>query len=73
MYINATWEREKRNCEQILMKTKLTVHFLIFGALCQQLTLYNTFIFPYLIYCVELWGCAKNALSIPLYFTKEDC
>ena len=22
------------------------------------LTLYNTFIFPYLIYCVEIWGCA---------------
>ena len=24
------------------------------------LTLYNTFIFPYLIYCVEIWGCAKK-------------
>ena len=38
------------------------------------LTLYNTITFPYLIYCVEIWGCAKNnALSIPLYLTKEDC
>ena len=46
------------------------------------LTLYNTFIFPYLIYCVEIWGCAKKThfinfgmckKNIPLYFTKEDC
>ena len=37
------------------------------------LTFHNTFIFSYLIYCVEIWGCAKkNALIFPLYFTKED-
>ena len=37
------------------------------------LTLCNTFIFPYLIYCVEIWGFVKKRIYFPLYFTKGGC
>ena len=35
------------------------------------LTLYNTFIFPYLIYCVEIWGCAKKTHLASLYILHK--
>ena len=35
------------------------------------LTLYNTFIFPYLIYCVEIWGCAKKTHLASLYILQK--
>ena len=35
------------------------------------LTLYNTFIFPYLIYCVEIWGCAKKTYLASLYILQK--
>ena len=38
------------------------------------LNLCHTFIFPYLIYCVEIWGCAKkNTLITPMPSSKKDC
>ena len=35
------------------------------------LNLYHTFIFPYLIYCVEIWGCAKKTHLSPLYLLQK--
>ena len=35
------------------------------------LTLYNTFIFPYLIYCVEIWVCAKKTHLSSLYILQK--
>ena len=35
------------------------------------LTLYNTFIFPYLIYCVEIGGCAKKTHLASLYILQK--
>ena len=35
------------------------------------LTLYNTFIFTYLIYCVEIWGCAKKMHLASLYILQK--
>ena len=31
------------------------------------ITLYNSFVFPYLIYCVEVWGNASNFILDPIY------
>ena len=33
--------------------------------------LYYTFIFPYLIYCVEVWGCAKSVHLSPLKLIQK--
>ena len=35
------------------------------------LNLYHTLIFPYLIYCVEIWGCAKKTHLSPLYLLQK--
>ena len=35
------------------------------------LTLYNTFIFPYLISCVEIWGCAKKTHLASFYILQK--
>ena len=35
------------------------------------LNLYHTFIFPYLIYCVEIWRCAKRHTYHPYTFFKN--
>ena len=35
------------------------------------LNLYHTFIFPYLIYCVEIWGCAERHPYHPYNFFKN--
>ena len=37
-----------------------------------QLNLYYTFIYPYLIYCVEIWGCAKKTHLSPLYLLQKQ-
>ena len=38
------------------------------------LNLYHTFIFPYLIYCVEIWECAKKThLSPHIPSSKTGC
>ena len=36
------------------------------------LNLYHTLIFPYLIYCVEIWGCAKKT-HLPRNITSATC
>ena len=28
------------------------------------LSLYHSYIYPYLIYCIEVWGCAARTLSL---------
>ena len=35
------------------------------------LNLYHTFIFSYLIYSVEIWGCAKKTHLSPLYLLQK--
>ena len=43
--------------------------FLTKATLCN---LCYTFIFPYLIYCVEVWGCAKSAHLSPLKLIQKN-
>ena len=33
--------------------------------------MFDTLIFPYLIYCVEIWGCAKKTHLSPLYLLQK--
>ena len=35
------------------------------------LQLYNSFVFPYLIYCSEVWGNASDIHLQPLIYTTE--
>ena len=37
------------------------------------LNLYHTLIFPYLIYCVEIWGCAKKTHLSHIPSSKTNC
>ena len=47
-----------RKAQKLLNKTAL-------------LNLYHTLIFPNLIYCVEIWGCAKKTHLSPLYLLQK--
>ena len=33
--------------------------------------LYHTYIFPYLIYCIEVWGNASHCHILPLFVTQK--
>ena len=33
--------------------------------------LYHTYIFPYLIYCIEVWGNASHCHLLPLFLTQK--
>ena len=33
--------------------------------------LYHTYIFPYFIYCIEVWGNACHCHLLPLFLTQE--
>ena len=33
--------------------------------------LYHTYIFPYLIYCIEVWGNASHCHLLPLFLTQN--
>ena len=35
------------------------------------LNLYFSYIYPYLIYCIEIWGCAAKSHMNPLYLTQK--
>ena len=35
------------------------------------LNLYYSYIYPYLIYCIEIWGCAAKSHMNPLYLTQK--
>ena len=35
------------------------------------LSLYYSYIFPYLIYCIEVWGCAAKTHLQPLFLTQK--
>ena len=35
------------------------------------LNLYYSYIYPYLIYCIEIWGCAAKSYMNPLYLTQK--
>ena len=35
------------------------------------LTLYYAFIYPYVIYCIEVWGCAAKTHLHPLFLTQK--
>ena len=34
--------------------------------------LYHSFIFPYSIYCVEIWGSASDAHLFPLFLLQKE-
>ena len=34
--------------------------------------LYHTYIFPYLIYCIEVWGNSSHCHLLPLFLTQEE-
>ena len=34
-------------------------------------SLYNSFIYPYLIYCIEIWGSTNNYIINPLYILQK--
>ena len=42
--------------------------FLTKATLCK---IYYTFIFPYLMYCIEVWGCAKSVHLSPLKLIQK--
>ena len=33
--------------------------------------LYHTYIFPYLIYCIEVWGNVSHCHLLPLFLTQK--
>ena len=35
------------------------------------LTLYNSFVYPYLIYCIEIWGTASQTHLQPLFLAQK--
>ena len=35
------------------------------------ISLYNSFIYPYLIYCVEIWGCTNDLIINPLFLLQR--
>ena len=35
------------------------------------ISLYNSFIYPYLIYCVEIWGCTNDLIINPLFLLQK--
>ena len=35
------------------------------------LNLYYSYLYPYLIYCIEIWGCAAKSHMNPLYLTQK--
>ena len=37
-----------------------------------MLNLYHTYIFPFLIYCIEVWGNVSHCHRFPLFFTKNE-
>ena len=33
--------------------------------------MYYSYVYPYLIYCIEIWGCAAKSHMHPLYLTQK--
>ena len=80
-YLGVIIDHKLKWCEHIsYVKNKVSkglgIIFKARAVLDQQclLTLYNSFVYPYLIYCIEIWGTASQIHLQPLFLAqKKGC
>ena len=77
-YLGVIIDHKLKWCEHIsYVKNKVSkglgIIFKARAVLDQQclLTLYNSFVCPYLIYCIEIWGTASQIHLQPLFLAQK--
>ena len=77
-YLGVIIDHKLKWCEHISyvknkVSTDLGIIFKAIPLLDQKclLTLYNLFVYPYLIYCIEIWGTASQIHLQPLFLAQK--